>query len=177
MNAQLDVLEFEGSDTDMGLAYLSSNMERELTPGMKLKALRFFSNRMRRRELRERVHPCLLIDEDSEEWEALRKWLLLPASYDEYLFREMLPLSAGRPLAKFKDNELAALMPVLEVLEMPAEDAFSLLTRLYSAGRAGRDDAAKLIEKHGLYDILESDLSREEKRSRVRAELQEMPGK
>lgn len=176
MNAPVNALEFKGSDTDMGMAYMASNSGKTLTPGMKLKAVRFFSNRMKADERRETVWPHLRIDEDSEEWEALKKWLLLPPSYDEYLFRDLLPLSAGRPLAKFKDNELAALMPVIEVLEMPTEDAVSLVTRLYSAGRAGQDDAAKLIDKHGFYDILEEDLPAEEKRRRIMDELKGMPG-
>jgi hypothetical protein len=176
MNAPLNVLEFTGSDTDMGLAYLSSNMERSLTPGMKLTASRFFSNRMAGAAMREQVWHYLNLDEDSEQWAEIRKWLLLPRTFDGYLFQDILPLEAGRVLAKFKDNELAAFMPVIEAGGLTHAESMAFFTRMHAAGRAGRDDAAKLIDKHGLYDILESDLGGELRRARLMQSLDDMPG-
>jgi len=176
MNAQLDILEFKGTDTDMGLAYLASNMERGLTPGMQLTALRFFSNRMDGTAVREHVWHYLNLDEDSEQWAGIRKWLLLPRTFDGYLFQDLLPLEAGRVLAKFKDNELAAFMPVIEAGGLTHAQSLAFFMRMYTAGRAGRDDAAKLIDTHGLYDILESDLGEDLKRARLMQSLDDMPG-
>jgi Asp-tRNA(Asn)/Glu-tRNA(Gln) amidotransferase B subunit len=79
-------------------------------------------------------------------------------------------------LAKFKDNELAALMPVIEVGELAHDQAQEFLTRLYASAREGRDDAAKLVEKHGLNTILEEELDAQKKRERLMQSLDAMPG-
>jgi ParB family chromosome partitioning protein len=174
MSRGLAALEFKGGARERGLAYLADNAGRDLTPGMRLKALRYFDKLYSAVQAREAVLPHLALDERSREWELLRKWLLLPSTWDDFLFRGRLPLEAAKYLARMKDNELAALSPFFELLGFSRSNALNFLTWLYEAGRSAGSDVGDIIEKQDFFAVLESELSPADKLTRIMGRAREI---
>lgn len=152
-----------------GLAYLQSNIGRELTDRLVVAAMRYFravpSSDMAP------VFELLGLEPRSKRLRLVEAWLGLPAHWDRLL--DGVPLACAELLAGFSARDLAALEPLFDGLSWSRGNAVNLLTWLRETCLRDGTDAAGLLQDCGVGDILAEGLSPKDAMARISQQIRQ----
>lgn len=149
----------EADGVERGLLVLNEALGRPLSHGRQVAALRYFSALAEEVVIEEKVRPLLGHPPASPVWARLKKWLSLPATWDEYLKAERLPLEAVDILARLTEDDLEALKPFFGNISWSKNNAVNFLTWLWETSVREGKDVEALLEDSGMIRVLESELS------------------
>lgn len=167
-----DVLCLDMGPLDMagrGLAYMQSNIGRELTDQRVVAAMRYFraipSTDMAP------VFELLEMEPRSKRLRLVEAWLGLPAHWDRLL--DGVPLACAELLAGFSARDLAALEPLFDGLSWSRGNAVNLLTWLRETCLRDGTGAAELLRDCDVDDILAEGLSPKDAMARISQQIRQ----
>jgi hypothetical protein len=149
-----------------GLIYLASNMGREVTEAMLVKAGRYFTAHVPAPEFFRLAGPYLG-PAVTGGMRRLTQWLELPAAADDLLYSGTVPLAGASALAGMRPEELCALRPWLGRVRWSANTLSRFVTPLREAARASGLPLAEAA-RQALSDVrLGEDLSPNDRIARL----------
>lgn len=149
----------DASDAKKGLLYLTDNLERTITDGMRLKALQYFAPLMDEKNLKEDILPRLGIKPKSKDAKLLLAWLKLDARWQALLESGNVPLAAATPLARMTDEEQDAVAPLFTNFSWSRSNAVNVLTWLFETSKMRATSVQEVMQQAGMTDILSQGLS------------------
>ena len=167
-----DVLCLDVGPLDMagrGLAYMQSNIGRELTDHLVVAAMRYFRS-IPSADMAP-VFELLGLEPRSKRLRLVEAWLRLPAHWDRLL--DGVPLACAELLAGFSARDLAELEPLFDGLSWARGNAVNLLTWLRETCLRDGVNAAEVMRDCGTADILTEGLSPKDAMARISQQVRQ----
>ncbi|MFW6055482.1 MAG: ParB/RepB/Spo0J family partition protein [Thermodesulfobacteriota bacterium] len=148
-----------GDDLYKGRLYLHANLYQEPAGAGLVSCARFFQTQLEKKEVRGFLEEELRGVVSAKALDQVEKWLSLEGFWVQALKKGRVPFEAGPLLASvcLDDRESFALF--FDSLSWSWNKARNFLTWTLESAKRDRVSAARLIQREGLLDILQKDLS------------------
>ncbi len=156
-------------DRARGLAYVQSNVGRELSDGQVVAAMRYFESLPGLDQAP--VLESLGLEPRSKRLRLLRSWLTLPGHWDLLLGSGAVPLACAELLEAFAPGDLTVLEPLFATLSWSRGNAVNVLTWIREICLRDGGCAAAVLDGMGVEDILAAGLSPKDAMSRITQEV------
>jgi ParB family chromosome partitioning protein len=155
------------NETDRGLAYLQSNIDREPDDAQVVAAMRYFRT-ISGADMGP-VYRSLGLEPKSKRLRLIEAWLALPESWDRHL--RSVPLACAQLLAAFPAGELPQLEPLLDGLSWSRGNAVNLVTWIRETCLRDGVGTGEMLESCGVPEILAAGLSPKDTMARISQEV------
>ena len=149
----------DASRVDLGLLYLTDNVQRPLDDAMRLKGLKYFAPLMDAPALKADILPRLGIKPQSKDARLLLTWLTLPQAWQGLLELGNVPLAAAMVLERMTDTDRQAALPLFTGFSWSRSNAVNVLTWLFETGKMTDAPVAEVMDQTGMTAMLSQGLS------------------